>query len=108
MFVIEDLRSGSIDNKIVTNISLSSIIDSDDSTSYANFRKLVAEHRPQVMPKELIGNSLPWVHIAISNAKRMFLDIFHDIKPEYLQNYLKVNKLLTTLIYSSTLNQEVN
>jgi hypothetical protein len=31
---------------------------------------------------------LPWVHIAISNAKRMLLDIHHDIKPEFLQNYL--------------------
>ncbi|MDC8025121.1 transposase, partial [Elizabethkingia anophelis] len=31
---------------------------------------------------------LPWVHIAISNAKRMLLDVFHDIKPEYLQSYL--------------------
>ena len=27
-------------------------------------------------------------HIAISNAKRMLLDIYHDIKPEYLKNYL--------------------
>ena len=26
--------------------------------------------------------------IAISNAKRLLLDIYHDIRPEYLQNYL--------------------
>ncbi len=38
----------------------------------------------QIMGKKV----LVWVHIAISNAKRMLLDIFHDIKPEYLQNYL--------------------
>ncbi len=31
---------------------------------------------------------LPWVHIAISNAKRLLLDIHHDIEPQYLQNYL--------------------
>ena len=31
---------------------------------------------------------MPWVHIAISNAKQLFLNIFHDIKPEYLQNNL--------------------
>ena len=64
------------------------IIDSDNSTSYTNLGKLIAEHRPQVIPKELIGKSLPWVHIAIDNAKRLFSDIFHEIKPEYLQNYL--------------------
>lgn len=34
------------------------------------------------------GLNLPWVHIAISNAKRLFLDIYHDITGRYLQNYL--------------------
>jgi len=88
MFVIDNLRSETIDNKVVRNVVASSIIDSDDSTSYTNLGKLIAEHRPEVIPKELIGKSLPWVHLAISNAKRLFLDVFHDIKPEYLQNYL--------------------
>jgi hypothetical protein len=31
---------------------------------------------------------LPWVHIAISNAKRMLLNVFHDLEPAYLQSYL--------------------
>ena len=88
MFVIDDLRSETIDNKVVRHIEKTSIIDSDDSTSYTNLSKLIAEHRPKVIPKELIGRSLPWVHLAISNAKRLFLDVFHEIKPEYLQNYL--------------------
>ena len=88
MFVIDDLRAETIDNKVISNVEASAIIDSDDSTSYTNLGKLVAEHRPQVIPKELIGDSLPWVHIAISNAKRLLLNVFHDIKPEYLQNYL--------------------
>ena len=38
--------------------------------------------------KEQTGKVLPWVLIAISNAKRTLLDIFHDIAPGYLQNYL--------------------
>jgi hypothetical protein len=88
MFVIDDLRAETIDNKVINNVETSAIIDSDDSTSYTNLGKLVAKHRPQVIPKEQIGKSLPWVHIAISNAKRLILNIFHDIKPEYLQNYL--------------------
>ena len=70
------------------NVSEKSIIDSDDSTSYVKLKDIVKEHRPQVIPNEEIGKILPWVHIAISNAKRMLLDIFHDIKPEYLQYYL--------------------
>jgi hypothetical protein len=44
------------------------------------------EHRLQVLPKEEIVKALIWVHIPISNIKRMFPDIYHDIKPEYLQN----------------------
>jgi hypothetical protein len=62
--------------------------DHDHSTSYTNFNTLVREHRPKIIPKKEVAKMLPWVHITISNAKRMLLDIFHDIKPEYLQNYL--------------------
>ena len=35
-----------------------------------------------------VGKVLPWVHIAISNAKRSILDTYHDIKAEFLQLYL--------------------
>jgi hypothetical protein len=63
-------------------------IDSDHSTSYTNFSQLVKEHRPRVIPKKEVETIFSCVHIAISNAKRMLLDIFHDIKSEYLQNYL--------------------
>ena len=41
-----------------------------------------------VIPKELIDKSLSWVHIVINNAKKLFLNVFHEIKPDYLQNYL--------------------
>jgi Zn ribbon nucleic-acid-binding protein len=88
MLVIDDLKSETIDKKVIENIDKQSVIDTDNSTSYANFKTLVSEHRPKVISKKDVGKLLPWVHIAISNAKRMFLDIFHDIKPEYLQNYL--------------------
>ena len=35
--------------------------------------------------KKKVGKVLPWVHIAISNAKRSILDTYHDIKAEFLQ-----------------------
>jgi hypothetical protein len=31
---------------------------------------------------------LPWVHKAISNAKRLLLDVHHRIDDDFLQNYL--------------------
>ena len=88
MFVIEDLKSATIDKHVKRRIDNQSVIDSDNSTSYTNFKNLVREHRPKVIQKDEVSKALPWVHIAISNAKRMLLDIFHNIEPEYLQNYL--------------------
>ena len=40
-----------------------------------------------VDPKD-IGKVLPWVHIAISNAKSLFTDLYHGVKKEFLQEYL--------------------
>ncbi len=88
MIVIPDLKSETITPLVENNVSKESIIDSDNSTSYTELKEVVREHRPQVIPKNEIGKVLPWVHIAISNLKRMLLDIYHDIKPEYLQFYL--------------------
>ena len=88
MFVIEDLRAVTIEDNVSKYIENTSTIDSDNSTSYTNLHKLVAEHRPKVIPKEDVGKVLPWVHLTISNAKRLLLSVFHDLKPEYLQNYL--------------------
>ena len=70
------------------NITPESKLTTDDSTSYTNFENIVTEHNHKVIPQEDIGKALPWVHIAISNAKRLLLDIYHDITPKYLQGYL--------------------
>ena len=88
MKVINDLKSETITPLVKENVEETATIDSDDSTSYTRLGEVVKEHRPKVIPKKEIGKMLPWVHIAISNAKRMLLNVFHDIKPEYLQSYL--------------------
>ena len=41
-----------------------------------------------ISDKKNMEKILPWVHIAISNAKRFLLDMHHRIKHEYLQYYL--------------------
>ena len=88
MIVIPDLKADTITPIVQANASSQSKIDSDDSTSYVKLSKIVAEHHPEVIAKKEIGIKLPWVHIAISNAKRQILSMFHDIKPQYLQLYL--------------------
>ena len=88
MKVIEDLKSDTI-NKLVKDLASGTTeIDTDDSTSYVDLKGFVPKHNSQVIPKDKVGEILPWVHIAISNAKRQLINTFHDIKPEFLQNYL--------------------
>lgn len=86
--VIDDLKSETIDGNVRMYVNPSSTITSDDSTSYTNMKSLVSKHVHQVIEPKQVGKLLPWVHIAISNAKRLLLDVYHDIRPAYLQSYL--------------------
>lgn len=88
MIVIDDLKAKTITKKVKEKVSKNAISDSDSSTSYVNLKDVVKEHKPKVIPKDKVSEMLPWVHLAISNAKRLLLDIHHDVKPEYLQGYL--------------------
>ncbi len=88
MHVIPNLKAETINEQVRTGITKESTLITDDSTSYTDLRKIVAKHHAQVIPKKQVGEILPWVHLAISNAKRMLLDIHHNIKPEFLQGYL--------------------
>jgi hypothetical protein len=77
---VNDLISKSIDDK--------SIVFSDKSTSYINIADLVELHITEKSTKETTTDTLKWVHIFISNAKRNFLGNYHKIKGKYLQLYL--------------------
>jgi len=88
MQLITDLKGDTITLVVKKDVSVDSELITDDSTSYLKLKDVVDKHDAQVIPIEKIGSVLPWVYIAISNAKRMLLDIHHDIKREHLQNYL--------------------
>jgi len=88
MKVIDNLKSETINEHVKTLAGKVTEIDTDDSTSYVDLKDFVPKHNAQVIPKEKVGEMLPWVHIAISNAKRQIINTFHDVKPEFLQRYL--------------------
>ena len=88
MKVIDDLKKETINKAVKELASGVQEVDTDHSTSYVELKDFVPRHNSQVIPKEKVGEALPWVHIAISNAKRQLINTFHDIKPEFLQNYL--------------------
>ena len=88
MKVIDDLKSDTI-NTLVKELACNATqVDTDDSTSYVELKDYIPYHNSQVIPKDKVGDILPWVHIAISNAKKQLLNSYHNIKPEFLQNYL--------------------
>lgn len=91
MKVVEDLKSSSEKPKIERGTDGKAHVTTDGSSTYASLEKseAVASHRQVTMKdKKQVGKVLPWVHIAISNAKRSILDTYHDIKAEFLQLYL--------------------
>lgn len=88
MIVIDNLKASTIDKNVVQFINTDAELTTDDSSSYVNLKDLVKSHMSQVIEPKRISKVLPWVHIAISNAKRQILDIHHDVSAKFLQNYL--------------------
>jgi CO dehydrogenase/acetyl-CoA synthase epsilon subunit len=65
-----------------------STIKSDGWKGFARIKEVTAKHIIKIVPPQEASKALPWVHTMISNAKRNLLGINHQIKDEYLQNYL--------------------
>ena len=46
------------------------------------------DHRGNIIRINKVNEMLSWVHLTIGSAKRLLVDIHHDIKPRHLDNYL--------------------
>lgn len=88
MKVLGSYLKEDINKAIQDNISEKTIVCSDRSTSYVNISDFVEVHIAEKSTRETTTQTLPWVHIAISNAKRTLLGIYHKIKGKYLRLYL--------------------
>jgi len=88
MKVLKNHYSDEINKVIQNNLNEKSIVFTDKSTSYVDIGKFVEIHVTEKSTRETTLKTLPWAHIAISNAKRNFLGIYHKIKGKYLQLYL--------------------
>ena len=88
MKVIPNGKATTIDQTLQQSIKEKSIVFSDKSTSYVNISDYVEVHITQKSSPQTTDETLQWVHIAISNAKRTLLGIYHKISGKYLQNYL--------------------
>ncbi len=89
MIVLENLTSESITTGLKGGLDQASIVRTDGYKGYSKLKEQVKEHQVyKTSDKEVLEKTFPWVHTAISNAKRLFLGIHHSIKDCYMQNYL--------------------
>ena len=88
MKVMTDLKSETADKTIKGRVSQDSTVCSDATMTHRNFGNLFHEFVSRAIKPEEINKVLPWVHIAISNAKSLLADTYHGMKGEFLQCYL--------------------
>jgi hypothetical protein len=88
MKVCSSFEAKANDQIITALIAGNAVVMSDESTSYVNISKYVDVHISEKSSKETTKTTLKWAHVAISNAKRTFLGVYHKIKAKYLQSYL--------------------
>lgn len=88
MKVLKGQTKDVINDVVEENFDDKCIVFTDKSTSYVDIAKYIETHLSIKSDKKTTNTTLKWVHIAISNAKRTLLGIFHKIKGKYLQSYL--------------------
>jgi transposase-like protein len=86
--VLDTHLSLEINETVKESIDNQSIVFTDKSTSYVDISDFVELHITEKSDKETTNETLKWVHITISNAKRNLLGNYHKIKRKYLQLYL--------------------
>src|SRR5690625_3672930 len=87
--VLEDHQADGTDRTFKNAIADEEVIVfTDQSTSYVNIADYVDIHVSEKSSDITTKETLKWVHIAISNAKRSFAGNYHKIKRKYLQLYL--------------------
>jgi len=86
--VLTDHKADEINQTVQDSIDEKSIVFTDKSTSYVDIADYVELHITEKSSKDTTKDTLRWVHITISNAKRNLLGNYHKIKGKYLQLYL--------------------
>jgi hypothetical protein len=86
--VLTSHKKEEINELIFNSLDDNCIVFSDKSTSYVDISDFIELHVMEKSDKQATKETLRWVHITISNAKRSFLGNYHKIKGKYLQLYL--------------------
>ncbi len=89
MKLLDDFRKETTNKQVAKSVDSTSSAKTDGANNYNDLSENLASHKAVVaLVKKDACKILPWVHIAISNAKRLLLDVHHSIGNDYLQSYL--------------------
>ena len=85
---LDTQKSESINTLFQNSVTSDSVVFTDQGNNYQDIHKFVEIHITEKSSKNTTKTTLKWAHIAISNAKRTFLGVYHKMSSDYLQNYL--------------------
>ena len=88
MKVLGSKESEAINDCVRRNMTARTIVFSYKASTYTDIADLVETHITEKSNANTTKETLKWVHIAISNAKRTLLGVNHHVKGMYLQLYL--------------------
>ncbi len=89
MNVVEALAKVDISYEAQKMVSKTAEVITDGKTSYRVLKEFTKKHTAIIVEdKAKVATVLPWVHIAISNAKKKILGLHHHVNNRYMQNYL--------------------
>lgn len=88
MKVIPDLRPSTFESEAREAIDPNATVVMDNLAAHAGVEEAVAKSERQTVPGKDAPKVLPWVHVAIANAKALIRDMYHGVSMELLQLYL--------------------
>lgn len=89
MNVVVSLRKTEVTTEASKMVSKSATVITDGRRCYSGLKEICAVHKIIIVAdKKEVVKVFPWVHTAISNAKKKLLGLHHHVKDNYMQNYL--------------------
>lgn len=89
MSVVQSLSKNDIGYEARAMAGKGATVTTDGKTSYGTLKDICKLHvEIAVEDKTKVSKTFPWVHTAISNAKKKLLGLHHHVKDIYMQNCL--------------------
>lgn len=88
MQVIENLSAATINSKVKEGVDGEASVIADNAGGHRKLGDVVNEADVRTVPGKDAPKVLPWVHVAIANAKKLIDDMYHGVKGKFLQQYL--------------------